>query len=69
MNMTGKTILDSHGRVMFHCADCGNPMTEDDFFALSLRVPDWGETRDEYCDAELVDTVRHAECGRIASAG
>ncbi len=68
MSVTGSPIVDDRGRVMFHCADCGGPMTEDDFFSLSLRLPNYRESRDEYCDGELIDTFRHPSCVQVAHA-
>jgi hypothetical protein len=40
-------------------------MTRDDFFDLGLRLPE-GESREEYCDAELIDVVEHLRCGSAA---
>lgn len=68
MSVNGKPIVDDHGHVMFHCSGCGDPMTEDDFFTLSLRLPDYRETRDEYCDGELIDSFRHPSCTQVANA-
>lgn len=62
-------LLDRYGRPMFICRACGEPMTSDDLFRLGLRLPDYGETREEYCDAELIDEVEHESCGRRARAG
>ena len=61
-------VLDPHGVVMFHCASCGGPITKDDFFEQSLRLPDYDEGRDDYCDAELLDEIRHTACVRAAKA-
>jgi hypothetical protein len=62
-------ILDQHGRVMFYCADCGRPLTSDDFFELGLRLPNRWETPGDYQDAELIDKFQHLECLRAAKAG
>ncbi|MDE3095861.1 MAG: hypothetical protein KGK07_07655 [Chloroflexota bacterium] len=62
---TGRTrevVLGPDGQPMFTCARCGAPLTKDDFFDLGLRLPDAGERREDYADAELIDTVRHAMC-------
>jgi hypothetical protein len=59
-------ILDGRGVVMFHCSTCGGPITKEDFFEQSLRLPDFDESRDDYCDAELIDEFRHNAC--IAAA-
>ena len=63
------TMTDFSGRIFFHCSACGAPLTDDDFIDLGLRAPDSGEGRDEYCDAELLDSVRHADCARARKAG
>jgi hypothetical protein len=62
-------VLDRHGRVIFTCADCGEPITTDDFFDLSLRLPDDGESRDDYFAAELLDSLSHLDCARASHAG
>jgi hypothetical protein len=62
-------VLDAHGVVMFHCKDCGGPITKEDFFEQSLRLPDLQETRGDYCDAELIDEIRHEKCARPARTG
>ena len=59
-------VVDEHGAVMFACPTCGRPLTEDDFFDLGLRLPERGESRPDYLDAELLDDVLHLEC--LASA-
>ena len=62
-------IADAAGRPMFTCNRCGRALTADDFFELGLRLPDDGESRDDYCDAELIDYVDHAACAAAARAG
>ncbi|MEX0749438.1 MAG: hypothetical protein WD359_01400 [Dehalococcoidia bacterium] len=37
-------------------------MTRSDFFDLGLRLPELGETPDDYCDTELIDGFEHAAC-------
>jgi hypothetical protein len=54
---------------MFTCSECGTPLTDDDFFDLGLRMPEPGEGRDDYCESELLDSVRHASCLRARRAG
>jgi hypothetical protein len=44
-------------------------MTRDHFFETGLRLPDQGESRDDYCDAELIDSVMHVDCLRTTRAG
>lgn len=72
MNLPADTILDERGRVMFRCAHCGVPLTRSDFFDLGMRLPDRGETADDYADAELIDRFEHSRCmaaARTATAG
>ncbi len=64
MTTTSEQLLDEHGRAMFWCDDCKEAMTKDDVFELGMRLPDHGETRDDYVEAELVDVVRHLRCIR-----
>ncbi len=68
MTTSNELLLDHHGLVMFYCQDCMEPMTKDDIFELGMRLPDHGETRDDYVEAELVDVVRHLGCIRAAKA-
>jgi len=62
-------ILDFHGQIMFFCGACGEPLTHDDFYEIGLRLPDQGETRDDYCEAELIDKIEHVDCLRSARTG
>jgi hypothetical protein len=55
-------VTDDRGRVMFHCSVCGEAMTRSDFYDAELRLPDRGESAEEYCDAELIDQLEHATC-------
>ncbi len=64
MPITTNAILDRLGRVMFSCSDCGKPFTIDALFDLGLRLPDDGESRDEYFAAELIDSLSHLSCTR-----
>ncbi|HYM15204.1 MAG TPA: hypothetical protein VEZ14_06565 [Dehalococcoidia bacterium] len=65
---TSDAVLDFHGRVMFHCGACGAPVGKDDFFELGLRLPDADESKDDYCESELVDSVSHPACLRASGA-
>jgi len=62
--MNENLICDRDGLVMFYCSACGEPLAEGDFYDQGLRLPDFGETRDEYCDAELLDGTTHYDCMR-----
>jgi len=53
---------------MFVCPDCGEALTADDVFEHGLRLPDCGETRDEYFEAELLDNLGHVSCLRARRA-
>lgn len=55
-------VTDYRGRVMFHCDLCGAAMTRRDFFDAQLRLPEHGETAEDYADAELIDRFEHARC-------
>lgn len=60
--MTLDTTTNARPEALFTCPICGRPVLESDYFELGMRPPDPGETRDEYCDAELVDEIQHAAC-------
>ena len=62
-------VADFRGLIMFSCESCGKALNGDDFFALGMRVPDPGESRDDYCEAELLDVVKHVDCMRARQAG
>ncbi len=61
---TSDPVIDCRKQVLFSCSGCGSPLTHDDFFELGLRLPDSGESRDEYCESELIDDVSHTRCLR-----
>jgi len=69
MSSASSPILDRHGRIMFNCRACGAPITSDDFFDLGLRLPEPGESKDDFCDRELIDAIEHMDCLRAARAG
>ena len=69
MTIARNAILDRNGRVMYFCSRCHQPVTTDDFFELGLRLPDDGETQDDYYSAELLDDLRHVDCSRAQQAG
>lgn len=64
-------VRDHRGRPFLTCTACGEPLRRADFWHAGLRLPEHGETVDEYCDAELVDDLRHVAClnaaARVAS--
>ena len=55
-------VVDRHGNVMFYCGYCGSPIGRDDILDLGMRLPDFGETAQDYQDSELVDSFRHKAC-------
>lgn len=61
-------IVDRHGSIMFYCSFCGTPIGRDDIIELGMRLPDFGETAEEYRDAELVDAFQHRQCLGAARA-
>jgi hypothetical protein len=50
----------------FQCATCMQPLTAEDFGDLGLRPPHDGEGRDDYFDAELLDSISHLDCAAAA---
>jgi hypothetical protein len=69
MTLAPNTLIDRDGKPMFVCPDCLAPLSSDDVVAHNLRVPDVGETRDEYAEAELLDSLSHIDCLRARRAG
>ncbi len=69
MTIAQDAVRDGGGHVMFHCSRCRKPMTADDIFELGMRLPDDGESRDDYLAAELLDEVNHADCARAERRG
>lgn len=68
-SLSNDAVLDHQGRIMFLCPACGAPISRSDLFELGLRFPEPGESKDDYCEAELIDSVTHVAClksGRAA---
>jgi len=65
---TTDAVIDHQGRIMFLCAACGLPITKSDLFELGLRLPDPGESKDDYCASELIDSLTHGDCPTSARA-
>jgi hypothetical protein len=59
---TDAIMIDRDAKAMFLCGRCAEPLTEHDFFDLGMRLPEPGESRDEYFDAELLDEIVHERC-------
>ena len=68
-NSDPQAVLDRLGRAVLLCASCHAPLSADDFFELGMRLPDHGETREEYIDDELIDYVSHPRCPLGKQAG
>ena len=62
-------ILDRRGNPLLRCSRCGGALAEDDVYAQGLRLPDPGETADEYLEAELIDSLHHVDCRVARQAG
>ena len=62
-------FVDRHGNVMFWCDRCRMPISRSDILDLGMRLPDYGETAEDYRDAELIDAFRHSSCAAAAKAG
>ena len=67
--MTTAPVTDFRGQILFRCDHCDAPLTSDDFFVLGMRLPDDGESREEYCEAELLDDASHNDCAAVRRAG
>jgi hypothetical protein len=67
--ITSDAVTDFRGQIMFRCGVCRVALTKEDFFEMSLRLPDSGESKDDYCEAELIDEMSHTACLRAARAG
>lgn len=61
-------ISDRLGRPLFHCPQCGGPITSLDFACLGLRLPDFDESACDYLDAEVIDSLSHFDCPVAARA-
>jgi hypothetical protein len=68
MDPYSEPIVDRHGNVMFYCDYCGTPICRDDVLELGFRLPEFGESADDYRDAELIDSLRHERCLAAARA-
>jgi hypothetical protein len=62
--VASNAILDERGRPLFVCRVCRQPLTTDDFFYFGMRLPDEGESAEDYFEAELLDGIDHDACVR-----
>jgi hypothetical protein len=69
MTLTADILRDRYGRPLLICPDCRFPLTSSDIFEQGLRMPEPGETREEYCEAELLDELTHMSCLRARRTG
>ena len=69
MDEYSEPVVDQHRNVMFYCGYCGTPIGCTDILDLGMRVPDAGETAQDYLDAELVDTFLHSGCVTAMKTG
>lgn len=68
MDEYSKPVVDRHGSVMFYCSACGAPISSSDILDFGTRLPDFGETAQDYLDAQLIDSFRHQRCLNAAKA-
>jgi hypothetical protein len=66
---TSEALRDPKGRPMFLCGTCGLPLSAHDVTGQGLRLPGPDESRDEYLDAELIDSLQHPACLSERRAG
>jgi len=62
-------VVDRHGNVMFWCDHCRSSISRSDILDLGMRLPDVGESAEDYLDAELVDSFQHPRCIAASKAG
>jgi hypothetical protein len=68
MTALTEPLTDKQGRALFSCKRCSRPLTGDDLIAQGLRLPDPGESRDEYLESELIDDLDHVTCDAVSQA-
>ena len=69
MDTYREPVVDGHGNVMFWCDCCGTAINRSDILYVGLRLPDAGETAEDYRDSELIDSFRHVGCVGATKAG
>jgi NAD-dependent SIR2 family protein deacetylase len=62
MNTHDEPLLDHRGQAMFYCTRCNGPISRSDIVEFGARLPDHGETADEYLDSQLLDGIEHPRC-------
>jgi hypothetical protein len=66
---TDDALLNPDGGPMFRCATCGEALTPSDLLNLKLRLPEPGESYEEYAEAELIDKMEHLACAESHTRG
>lgn len=69
MSQQSSVLLDLRGQPLLRCSRCGAGLAEEDLYAEGLRLPDPGETADDYREAELLDALYHVDCRTALRAG
>jgi hypothetical protein len=62
MTALSEPLTDRLGHAMFQCSRCRRPLSGDDLIEQGLRLPDPGESREDYLEAELIDVLDHPHC-------
>ena len=62
LEVTAMTYATLTRSARFTCAHCALPLEFEDFGDLGLRPPQEGESREDYFDAELLDSISHLHC-------
>lgn len=69
MSQQPSLLLDRSGQPLLLCSRCGAGLAEEDLYAEGLRLPDPGETADDYLETELIDSLHHIDCLAARRAG
>ena len=64
---TDDVVPNPDAMPMFRCAVCGQALTNGDALDLGLRLPDPGESYEEYAEAELIDRIEHLACAESSA--
>ena len=68
MTALSEALRDHRGRPMFVCPGCDRALSGDDIIAQGLRLPEPGESPDDYFEAELIDQLEHLACTQVRHA-
>jgi hypothetical protein len=64
-----EVVRDYRGQELLRCTHCGRALTHAEFYDLGLRLPEAGESCDDYYDAEVLDSATHPACVEAVRAG